>query len=129
MAADRIKLLTFDLDDTLWELSPVLNRAEAVGYRWLQEHVPAVTRQFSVEQLRAMRLQIALEQPALAHRVTDLRKLSLHRAMTLAGVDASAIAALTDAAFTIFLQARHQVELFAAAETVLQQLQRDFTLA
>lgn len=129
MAADRIKLLTFDLDDTLWELSPVLRRAEATGYRWLQQHIPAITERFSAEQLREIRMQIALEQPHLAHRVTDLRKLSLHRAMTLAGVDTSAIAALTDAAFRVFLQARHEVELFADAETVLQQLQRDYTLA
>jgi putative hydrolase of the HAD superfamily len=129
MTANRIRLLTFDLDDTLWELGPVLIRAEAVGYRWLHEHIPAVTRQFSIEQLRDIRMQIALEHPELAHRVTDLRKLSLHRAMTLAGVAADAIAAHTDDAFSVFLQARHDVELFADAETVLQQLQRDFTLA
>jgi putative hydrolase of the HAD superfamily len=129
MASNRIQLLTFDLDDTLWELGPVLIRAEAIGYRWLQEHAPAVTRQFSIEQLREIRMQIAVEQPELAHRVTDLRKLSLQRAMMQASIDASAIPTLVDAAFTTFLQARHDVELFTGAETTLQQLQRDFTLA
>ncbi len=128
MSAARIKLLTFDLDDTLWELGPVLIRAETVGYRWLHEHIPAVTRQFSIEQLRDIRMQIAREQLELAHRVTDLRKLSLHRAMTQTGIDASAIPTLVDAAFRVFLQARHEVELFADAEAALQQLQRRFHL-
>jgi putative hydrolase of the HAD superfamily len=127
--AGNIKLLTFDLDDTLWEFSPVLQRAETTGYRWLQDNVPAVTQLFSVEQLRELRMQIAREQPHLAHRVTELRKQSLQRAMMLAGVDKGAIDELIDAAFTIFLQARHEVELFEAAETVLEQLQREFTLA
>lgn len=129
MSADRIKLLTFDLDDTLWEFTPVLRRAEATGYRWLQNNVPAVTQLFSIEQLRDMRMQIAHERPDLAHRVTDLRKLSLRKAMTHAGVENTAMEELIESAFQIFLQARHEVELFEAAEAVLEELQRDYTLA
>ena len=129
IVTDRIRLLTFDLDDTLWELTPVLRRAEAAGYRWLQENIPAVTDLFSVEQLRDMRMQIARERPDLAHRVTALRKLSLQRAMTLAGVDKDGLDALIESAFQIFLQARHEVELFEAAESVLEQLRSDYTLA
>jgi FMN phosphatase YigB (HAD superfamily) len=32
--SDTIRLLTFDLDDTLWEFAPVLLRAEDVTYLW-----------------------------------------------------------------------------------------------
>lgn len=128
MSARHIQLLTFDLDDTLWELGPVLLRAEATGYRWLQQNIPAVTSLFTVEQLRELRLQVARERQDLAHRLTELRKFALRRAMTLAGVPEMDIDALTDAAFQVFLQARHEVELFEAAESVLEELQRDYTL-
>lgn len=124
-----IKLLTFDLDDTLWEFAPVLWRAENITYAWLQQNVPAVTERFSLQELREQRLQLAREQPHLAHRVTELRTLGLRLAMQRAGVADSEIEALTEAAFAVFLEARHQVELFDAAEEVLDQLSRRFILA
>lgn len=127
--AAPIKLLTFDLDDTLWEFGPVLTRAEAITYAWLEQHAPAVTARFSAAALRALRLQIAREQPELAHRVTDLRILGTRRALREAGVDAAQIEALTMAAFETFLAARHDIELFAATEAVLEQLSRSYVLA
>lgn len=124
-----IKLLTFDLDDTLWHFAPVLQRAEAVTYAWLETNAPAVTALLSVEQFRALRLQIARDNPELGHRVTELRRLSLRHAMERAAIAADSIAALTDQAFDVFLEARHQVELFEETEEILQQLQCDYLLA
>ena len=123
-----IRLLTFDLDDTLWEIAPVLVRAEAITHAWLQRHAPAVTARFSSEELRDMRLQIARAEPALAHRVTALRQRGLHLAMQRAGIADGAIAALVEQAFATFLHARHDIELFDDAERVLLELKRDFRL-
>lgn len=124
-----IKLLTFDLDDTLWEFAPVLWRAENITYAWLQQRVPAVTARFSLTALRELRLQLARDQPELAHRVTELRIKGLRLAMQRAGVAKAEIEVLTQAAFAVFLEARHAVELFDAAEEVLDELSRRFTLA
>lgn len=124
-----IKLLTFDLDDTLWEFAPVLWRAEEVTYAWLQQQIPALTARFSLTALRELRLQLAREQPALAHRVTELRLAGLRRAMQQAGIADTRIEALAQAAFAIFLEARHQVELFDAAEEILDELSRRYILA
>jgi len=129
MAENRIQLLTFDLDDTLWELAPVLRRAETLSYNWLQSNAPTVTELFTVEQLRELRSQIARDRPDLSHRVTELRKLLLRQAMTLAQIEEHRIEALSDAAFQVFLQARHEVELFEAAEAGLDHLRGHFTLA
>ena len=123
-----IRLLTFDLDDTLWEFTPVLVRAEAITYAWLQQHAPAVTARFSSEDLRDMRLQIAREQPHLAHRVTELRVRSLHIAMQRAGIVDHAIENLVEQAFATFLHARHAIELFDNAERVLLELKNSYVL-
>ena len=123
-----IRLLTFDLDDTLWEFAPVLVRAEAMTYAWLQQFVPAVTQRFSIEDLRAIRMRIAQEEPALAHRVTELRVRGLHRAMQLAGLVDHTIEALVEQAFATFLHARHDIELFDDAESVLLELKNTYVL-
>lgn len=123
-----IRLLTFDLDDTLWEFAPVLVRAEAITYAWLQQHVPAVTAKFSSDALRDMRLQIARDHPELAHRVTELRVRGLHNAMEQAGVSNHLIEALVERAFAAFLHARHDIELFDNAEQVLLDLKNHFQL-
>lgn len=124
-----IKLLTFDLDDTLWEFAPVLWRAEEITYAWLQQHVPTLTEKFSLLALRELRLQLAHEQPELAHRVTELRIVGLQRAMQQANIAEAEIKTLALAAFEIFFEARHRVELFAAAEEVLDELSQCYTLA
>ena len=123
-----IRLLTFDLDDTLWEFAPVLVRAEAITYAWLQQHVPAVTAKFSCEQLRDMRMQIARDNPELAHRVTDLRVRGLHNAMERAGISNHLIEKLVEQAFAAFLHARHDIELFDDAEQVLLDLKQHFRM-
>lgn len=123
-----IRLLTFDLDDTLWEFAPVLVRAEAITYAWLQQHAPAVTAQFSCDALREMRLQLARENPHLAHRVTELRIRGLHLAMQLANVANHTIEALVEQAFATFLHARHDIELFDDAEQVLLDLKNHYRL-
>jgi FMN hydrolase / 5-amino-6-(5-phospho-D-ribitylamino)uracil phosphatase len=124
-----IRLLTFDLDDTLWDFAPVLIRAEAITYAWLEQQVPALTARFSAAALRELRLRIAGEQPELAHRVTELRIQGLRRALREAGTAEHEIDAIALAAFEIFLEARHGIELFAEAEAVLEQLSRDYVLA
>lgn len=123
-----IRLLTFDLDDTLWEFTPVLLRAEAITYAWLQQHAPAVTAQFSSDELRDMRLRIAGAQPHLAHRVTELRIQGLHSAMQRAGIADDAIEHLVEQAFATFLHARHDIELFDDAERVLLDLKSRYKL-
>ena len=35
-----IQLITFDLDDTLWDTAPVIVSAEAILRAWLTEHAP-----------------------------------------------------------------------------------------
>jgi FMN hydrolase / 5-amino-6-(5-phospho-D-ribitylamino)uracil phosphatase len=124
-----IKLLTFDLDDTLWDFAPVLTRAEAVTHAWLEQRVPALTARFSADALRQLRLRIAGEQPELAHRVTELRIQGMRHALREAGTAEHEIDAIALAAFEIFLEARHGVELFAEAEAVLAQLSREYDLA
>jgi FMN hydrolase / 5-amino-6-(5-phospho-D-ribitylamino)uracil phosphatase len=123
-----IKLLTFDLDDTLWECAPVLQRAEQITYAWLQQHCPRLTRQFTPVDLRERRFELARQQPQLAHRFSQLRLLSLQQALLDAGLSADDARASAEAALAVFLQARHEVQLIEEVERVLAQLSRHYVL-
>ena len=39
-----IECITFDLDDTLWDVEPVILRAEELFYQWLSQHCPRITQ-------------------------------------------------------------------------------------
>jgi putative hydrolase of the HAD superfamily len=124
-----IRLLTFDLDDTLWDFAPALLRAEDVTYRWLQQRVPELCARHSIDTLRTIRFELARDEPQLAHRISELRLRGMRHALYEAGFDNARAEQIAREAFEIFLHARHEVELFEQAEQTLAQLQTQYVLA
>lgn len=102
---DHIRLICFDLDDTLWPCAPVIRAAEQACYDWLQRHTPRVAARHSLEDLRAHRMQLAGEQPHIAHDFTELRLRSLARLMAAEGYPAE----LAHRASDVFRAARNRV--------------------
>lgn len=119
-----IELISFDLDDTLWDARPVLARAEAVQYEWIARHLPRVAAAHPVEELLAMRRRLAHERPELAHDFTRLRHAALELLCTGYGYDP----ALAATGIEVFLDARSRVELFAEVDAALRSLARDYRL-
>ena len=119
-----IELITFDLDDTLWDAGPVLSRAEQIQYAWLARHLPRIAAAHTVEELQAKRRQLAREQPALAHDFTRLRRAALAALCAEFGYDP----ALAVTAVDVFLDARSQIELYAEVDGVLRALARSYRL-
>ena len=120
-----IELITFDLDDTLWDTAPVIVRAEAVLRDWLTTHAPKAGA-LEVADFQALRLRVLTEQPELKHRISALRRRVLFHALQDTGYgDAQRLA---DEAFEVFIEARHALEVFAQAEPTLAALARDYAL-
>lgn len=120
-----IELITFDLDDTLWDTAPVIVRAEAVLRDWLTNHAPKAGA-LEVADFQALRLRVLTEQPELKHRISALRRRVLFHALQDTGYgDAQRLA---DEAFEVFIEARHALEVFAQAEPTLAALARDYAL-
>ncbi len=115
---DKIRALTFDLDDTLWDNRPVLRAAEQSLYNWLTEHYPRIGRRYSIEAMQQLRRDLLQRSPELRHDVNTLRKRSLRIAAETAGYDDS----LVEPAFAVFLEARHRVTLYSDVEPSLQSL-------
>jgi FMN hydrolase / 5-amino-6-(5-phospho-D-ribitylamino)uracil phosphatase len=118
------QVLSFDLDDTLWPIGPVILAAEEELTSWLQTQHPEMMRAHSTSTLRAVREQVALEHPDRAHDMTFLR----HRAiMKLFGADRAA-QRHADAAFEVFYAARNRVTLYDDVPAALARLRRRYRL-
>ena len=123
-----IQLITFDLDDTLWESRPVLLSAERAMLEWLAEQRPRLLQQFSPEQLRIFKNQVAEQNPELLHRVSALRREALRLAQLEAGYSPQEAEVGADEAFAVFYRARQQVRFFDSVIPTLEALQGHYRL-
>jgi HAD superfamily hydrolase (TIGR01549 family) len=121
----RIKLLTFDLDDTLWPCKPVIMAAENELYAWMQQRVPEITQRHDREALFHKRRDFMQQRPDLLHDMTRLRIESLKALSDEIGIGYDWI----DDAFEVFYQARQRVELYPDVQPVLDDLSAEYTLA
>lgn len=122
-----IKLITFDLDDTLWDTAPVIVSAEATLRQWLTDHAPNLGG-VPVEHLWAIRERVLGLEPSLKHRISALRRRVLFHALEEAGYDHAQANQLADQSFEVFLHARHQLEIFPEVHPTLEALANDYAL-
>ena len=120
----RWAALSFDLDDTLWPIAPVMERAERVLDTWLAEHCPEVHAAWPIARMRTLRDRVWQAHPELQHDFTTTRILSLREALNPFGYGEMHV----EQAFETFFAARNQVELFPEVRAALQRLASQFTL-
>lgn len=113
-----IKAVLFDLDDTLWPIVPVIERAENILYDWLEMHAPEVAQQVTIESMRARRQALMATDPVYQLDLRVLRRAVLNEAFISAGRDV----AMVDKAMEVFSRARDDVAPFADVEPTLARL-------
>ncbi len=120
-----VEVLSFDLDDTLWDCPPVIAKAEAKLLTWFAENAPKVVEFNNGDTLAARRAQVVESYPAIACDMTLLR----HKMIELSLADAGYSPDLADEGFDVFYQARSEVVLYENTVRVLDALGQQFKLA
>jgi len=120
----RIRAITLDLDDTLWDIAPVIRRAETELWDWLTQNYPRIPQRVTPEALQEMRTRIFEEHPDQSHDFRFLRKQVLARVAVISGYTTD----LVEPAFDVFDRARNQVEFFPDVIPVLEALTPRFRL-
>jgi putative hydrolase of the HAD superfamily len=120
----EIRTITIDLDDTLWPIGPVIQRAERRLHDWIAEHYPRITEMFSREAMLEVRSQVVAEHADRVHDLTFLRRSVLGRVSEAAGYGSS----MVDDAFAIFNEERNIVDVFPDVVPGLSRLAERFTL-
>lgn len=121
---DHVRLISFDLDDTLWPCHEVIRAAEQACYDWLAEHAPRLTDRHSLHDLRAHRMSIGRECPEIAYDLTEVRLRSLRELTTDAGYPER----IAHRASDVFLAARNRVTPFGEVQVSLQRLRARYML-
>lgn len=119
-----IRAVCFDLDNTLWDVWPVILRAEQAMYGFLAQRYPKAVAQMTIESMREARVRVAVEYPQMAHDFSFLRKQALLQQALASGYAET----MAEEAFEVFLHARNDIELYADTRPVLTVLQQRYRL-
>jgi len=123
-----VSVITFDLDNTLWDVEPVLLRAERAQQDWLLQHRPGAAEAFDHVALFEFKKSVWKRHPHLAHHVSQMRIQMLYELQLAAGYGEADALSGAEAAFAVFLRERQRVELYAEALEVLERLAQRYTL-
>lgn len=100
-----VAALTFDLDDTLYDNHPVIQRTEQESLAFLQNTYEPLSG-FGPEEWKRLRAELRLREPDIYHDVTRWRWRSIHLALTRAGYDEREAARAADTAMENFARWR-----------------------
>ena len=123
-----IQLITFDLDNTLWDVDPVIVKAESKMRDWMKTNVPESLKYYSQEFLPDLRQRIVSENPRKRFDLTFMRLEILFKVMQLSGQSDDMAKLNAHLAFDIFFEARNQVNFFSGAISVLEALQDKYII-
>lgn len=123
-----IKVITFDLDDTLWDLGPILKRANQELFSWLTAHASKFNDYYHLDDFDDLRRATEKRFPELAHSVTAVRLRWLEDCLLAAGYDEQEAGNLTQHAFEHFRRARNRVDFFQHAVEILDDLNQRYQL-
>jgi putative hydrolase of the HAD superfamily len=126
--APDIKVITFDLDNTLWDVEPALLRAERAQQDWLLAHRPGAVEAYDHDALWEFKKSVWQRHPQLLHHVSKMRIQMLYELQLAAGYASEEARSGAEQAFAVFLAERHKVELYEEALEVLQGLAGSYTL-
>ena len=123
-----ISVITFDLDNTLWDVEPALLRAEKTQQQWLLKHRPGAAEAFDHEALFEFKKSVWKRNQHLLHHVSQMRIQMLYELQIAAGYSEPEAHSGAQQAFEVFLQERQKVVLYDEALGVLEQLAQRYTL-
>ncbi|MEM6302256.1 MAG: HAD family hydrolase [Pseudomonadota bacterium] len=124
-----IKLVTFDLDETLWAVEEPIRRADKAQWAWLKQHRERSLALQDPATLNEIRKEVWSEHAHESHDVSLMRRLFLGALLRRAGYSGEEAEEGAVEAFRVFLKERQQVQLFDGVLDSLRALSQNFRLA
>ena len=122
----QIKMITFDLDDTLWDNVPTITRAEIDTRQWIEERVGKVSWG-DFNDFINLRDDLIKEDASIEWDISKLRKEIFK--IKLAHIKPSSLRdKIVDEAFSVFMNKRHEILLFDGVADALKALSEKYIL-
>ena len=124
-----IRLVTFDLDNTLWHVDTVIRRAEKETRKWIQPRVPEYASYMTTENVVSLRARVMEEDPDIRHDVSALRIQMMRRAFEQCGLRRTEADTKAHEAFAVFIRWRNTITFYDGAQDTLNTLSHRYQLA
>jgi HAD superfamily hydrolase (TIGR01549 family) len=122
---NKVTILAFDLDDTLWPCMPVIQHAEDTLYVWLDQHYPRITANHNPQQMVELRKQFTATDKKYSVDLSMMRYEFLKKLATDNRYDIKEVA---DKGFDVFYNARQQVTFYDDVFPALERLSTKYRL-
>ena len=122
----NIKMITFDLDDTLWDNMPTITKAEFETRKWIEDQVGKV-EWGDFNDFIKIREELIKNDPSVQWDISKLRK-EIFRIKLLHIEPESYRNRIVENAFDLFMLKRHEIEFFDDVEVVIKDLSKKYTL-
>ena len=123
-----LKLITLDLDNTLWNVTPTLIRAEKSLASWVNDNVPEAKPFYQKENLISLRQQFNKQHPDKKHFPTTMRKTLLKQCFLQSGLSNSKAEETMEAAFSVFIKERNNIDFFPETLNILTTLSKQYPI-
>ncbi|WP_028767908.1 HAD-IA family hydrolase [Shewanella fidelis] len=121
------QVISFDLDDTLYDNRPIIVAAESELLSFLQQHYPKSTK-WQFADWRRLKLALFKESPELRHDTTVARLTMLERGLLQLGYDAQTAKAGAKAGLEHFVKHRSHFKVSTEVIELLAQLKQKYRL-
>lgn len=125
---NRIRLITLDLDNTLWDVDSIIIKAEQDMVHWLSKHVPESLEHYQGDTLNDVRQRVFARHQDRSHDLSFMRTQVLYEVIRMAGVTEAEAQNYARQAFDVFFEGRNRVEFFPGALDMLEDLSRRFCI-
>ena len=115
-AQKKIKLITLDLDDTVWPNKRVIIAAEKAMWSFIFNKFPDIKNSLDDRSVENIRTHLINEKPELKFNLTQFRKEVIKKLLLEAGVDESSSIYYSNEGFNEFFKARNKVHLYKDAK-------------
>ena len=97
-----IKAVSFDLDDTLWPILPVILKAEKDTNQWLIDNYPGVEVLLKSQEVTKIRDDLISQRSNLVNQLSKLRELTLVELGIRSGYEREEAEIMANKSFKVF---------------------------
>ena len=123
----KVQLITFDLDDTFWDIGPVIINAEMTTRKWLEEKVGEI-EWGTLQSFLELRNQLAKNDESLNWDLGKLRREIFRVKLSPIISNSKELENLVNQAFDFFLNKRHEVVFYDGVIDALEALSKEYEL-
>ena len=124
----EIKLITFDLDDTFWDIKSTIINAEINSRKWIEDRIKKKIEWGTFDDFLEIRNELIKENPSLDYDLGLLRKKMISYHTQKYFKNQKDLNEFIEEAYMFFLEERHKVEFFDDVITVLEKLSSKYKL-